>query len=339
MFLAPDCTVCQSDAHNWERGNHMKVRCPGLKILLPVDESEHAIRSVHFAGRLGVALGNTMEEILILRVISGRYMSTRLPYIDFRAELLKLSGSFAKFRQQHIESSISPSLDEKKRILRDAGIKAPVLTHILDGDPAREIIKVAREEGFNTIIMARRGLSEIMGILLGSVTNKVVHSATGQTVYIVGQQIREEPGCPFPKVLIPVDGSKYSLKGVQHAACLMRDLSIPPSEITLLRVVNLAFYETRLMQGIDPHEEADEILNAAKTLLLKKGVPERILNTKIRVGMPSDEIMKEADEGNCQLILMGRKGRTALKDLILGGVSTTVLQRCQNHTIALVSTK
>ena len=188
----------------------MRTRCPGLKILIPADESEHALRAVRFAGSLGTSLGKNLEEIQILRVISGRYMSTRVPYVDFRAELLKLSDSFAKFRQQHIEKTIHPSMDEKEKILRDTGIRVPVRKHILDGDPAREIIKAAREEGITTIVMARRGLSEIMGILLGSVTNKVVHSATGQTVYIVGQQIYQGPGCPFPRMLIPVDGSKYA---------------------------------------------------------------------------------------------------------------------------------
>jgi nucleotide-binding universal stress UspA family protein len=36
---------------------------------------------------------------------------------------------------------------------------------------------------------------------------------------------------------------------------------------------------------------------------------------------------------------MGRKGRTALKDFLLGGVSSIVLHRCQNPTIAIVSSE
>jgi nucleotide-binding universal stress UspA family protein len=59
----------------------------------------------------------------------------------------------------------------------------------------------------------------------------------------------------------------------------------------------------------------------------------------MRIGTPSDEILREAEEGDHNLIIMGRKGRTAMKDLILGGVSSTVLQRCQNPTVAIVSSK
>jgi nucleotide-binding universal stress UspA family protein len=66
-------------------------------------------------------------------------------------------------------------------------------------------------------------------------------------------------------------------------------------------------------------------------------MPAGLLNTKIRIGKPSEEIIKESLEGNYPLIIIGRKGRTALKNLILGGVSSTVIQRCQFPTIAVVS--
>lgn len=44
---------------------------------------------------------------------------------------------------------------------------------------------------------------------MGSVTNKVVHAANRQTVYIAGQRILKDKARPIPKVIIPVDGSSY----------------------------------------------------------------------------------------------------------------------------------
>jgi nucleotide-binding universal stress UspA family protein len=57
------------------------------------------------------------------------------------------------------------------------------------------------------------------------------------------------------------------------------------------------------------------------------------------IGKPAEEILKEADKGAYDLIVMGRKGRTAVKELLLGGVSSTVLERSTNATIVLVSTQ
>jgi len=175
--------------------------------------------------------------------------------------------------------------------------------------------------------MVRRGLSELKGFLLGSVTNKVVHAVKRQTVYIVGHKILKDKACPIPKILIPVDGSIYSMKGVEHIACLSPNLKTSINKITLLRVINLALYVGRFREGIDPFDEAREILEKAKAVLIEADVPEGLIATQVRVGRPSEEIIKEAEEEAYNLIVMGRKERTALKDLVLGGVSSTVLHR------------
>ena len=315
----------------------MKLECPVNKILLPIDGSEHSRRAVEFAGYLGTSIGKNLTDLALLRVISGRYMSRYMPYVDFRSELLKLSDSFKEYKKQHIEKNIKPSLDEGEKILRDLGIGVNIEKLMVEGDPAHEIVNIVNEKGFSTIVMARRGLSEIIEFLLGSVTNKVVHAAKRQTVYIVGQKILRDKTCPVPKILVPVDGSSYSIKGAEHAACLAGELKTSLSSITILRVINLALFEKRLKEGIDPEGEAEKILEEAKSIFLQAGVPEGLISTKIRLGQPAEEILKEADGYN--LFVMGRKGRAAIKDFLLGGVSSTVLHRCQNPTIAIVSSE
>jgi nucleotide-binding universal stress UspA family protein len=315
----------------------MDLQCPIPKILLPIDGSEHSKRAIHFTGYLGASIGKDLRGISLLRVITGSYLSRHLAYIDFRADVLKESDTFKRIKEEHIEKNIKPLLDETEKILRDIGVEAEIEKLIRDGDAANEIVTVANEGNFSTIIMASRGLSEIKGFFLGSVTNKVVHAVTRQTVYIIGNSILRDKACPIPKILIPVDGSSYSMKGVEHAACLIPDLKDSLSKIILLRVINLALYMERLKEGIDPEEEARKILDEAKTVILQAGASEGVIATKVRMGNPSEEILKEADEEDYNLIIMGRKGRTAFKDLILGGVSTTVLQHIQKQTIAIVS--
>jgi len=317
----------------------MKMQCPISKILLPVDGSEHSKRAVYFTGYLGKALGKNLQGIALLHVLTGRYMRRRMPYVDYRSEILKLSDTFAKFKIRHIKKDIMPTMDEGGKILFDTGIEAPVDILIVDGDPAQEIVRIANEENYTAIILARRGLSGIIGILLGSVTNKVVHLAIGQTVYIIGQKIPEDKECPISKILIPVDGSDYALKGVEHAACMVHALKKYIKKVELLRVINLAFYERRLMEGIDLEEETKTILEEARAVLIDADVSRRLISTQVRIGGPAEEIIKEAEKGNFNLIIMGRKGRTAFKDFILGGISSTVLQRCQNITVAIVSNK
>jgi nucleotide-binding universal stress UspA family protein len=317
----------------------MKLQCPITKILLPIDGSEHSKRALQFAGCMGTSLGKSLSGLTLLHVITGSYLSRHISYVDFRAEVLKESNAFKRFKEEHVEKDIRPFLDEGERILRDFGVEAEIEKMIVEGDPANTIIRVADEGNFSTIIMAKRGLPEIKVFFLGSVTSKVVHAASRQTVYIVGQRILKDKACPVTKILIPVDGSTYSIQGVEHAAYLAGELKGSIDKITILRVINLALYMERIKEGIDPEEEAKKILEEAKAVLLKAGVSEGLISTKVGVGAPADEILKEAEEGDYHLIIMGRKGRTALKDFILGGVSSTILQRCQDPTVAIVSSR
>ena len=292
----------------------MVLQCPVPKILLPVDGSEHSKRAVQFAGCLGASLGKSLLGLTLLHVTAGDYLDS------------------------HIEEKIKSFLEEGEKILRDLGTMVEIEKLVVSGDPAREIIRIAHEGKFSTIIMARRGLSEIKGLLIGSVTSKVIHSASKQTVYIVGYKILQDKACLIPKILIPVDGSVYSMRGVEDAVCLTSELKAHVSRITLLRVINLSLYLKRIREGIDPEEESKRILDEAKEVFLRAGIPERFITTRIKVGQkPAEEIIKEAEEGQYNLVIMGRKGRSALEDLIMGGVSSTVLQRCQNPTVAIVS--
>ena len=292
----------------------MVLQCPVPKILLPVDGSEHSKRAVQFAGCLGASLGKSLLGLTLLHVTAGDYLDS------------------------HIEEKIKSFLEEGEKILRDLGTMVEIEKLVVSGDPAREIIRIAHEGKFSTIIMARRGLSEIKGLLMGSVTSKVIHSASKQTVYIVGYKILQDKACLIPKILIPVDGSVYSMRGVEDAVCLTSELKAHVSRITLLRVINLSLYLKRIREGIDPEEESRQILDEAKEVFLQAGIPERVMTTRVKVGKnPAEEIIKEAEEGQYNLVIMGRKGRSALEDLIMGGVSSTVLQRCQNPTVAIVS--
>jgi len=317
----------------------MQLQCPIPKILLPVDGSEDSKRAVQFIGCLGTFLGKGLSGITVLRVLTGGYLSRHMANIDFRAaDIVRDSVIFKRVRDEHVEKNIMPLLDETEKALRDAGVIAPIEKLVTDGDAANEIIRVANEGNFSTIVMARRGHAEIRGFL-GSVTNKVMHAATRQTIYIVGHQVYKDQACPIPRILVPVDGSPYSMKGVEHAACLAGNLGDSVGGMTILRVINMALYMERLKKGIDPEGEAQSILDEAKGAFLRTGVSESLITTKAKMGNPPEEIMKEAEAGDYCLIVMGRKGRGALKDMLLGGVSSTVLQRCAKPSIVLVSSE
>ncbi|MGA1296613.1 MAG: universal stress protein [Burkholderiaceae bacterium] len=60
----------------------------------------------------------------------------------------------------------------------------------------------------------------------------------------------------------------------------------------------------------------------ARKLLDKAGVEHELV---IRTGHVAQEIVDQADQGKFDLIVMGHKGRSALRDLLIGSVAQRVL--------------
>jgi nucleotide-binding universal stress UspA family protein len=308
------------------------VKCPFDKVLLPVDGSQNSLRAVKFAGVLLKDIKTS--KVTLLYVIAGGYLSEHMKNIDLRTEPLKETEIFKRIKEKHIKEDIMPFLLDYEKILKNSGFAGLIEKRIEEGDPGNKIIEIVEKENFQTVILGRRGMSELKGFFLGSVSNKVLHGLINHNIYLVGEKISEAN--PASKILVPVDGSEYSMKAVEHAVYIAKVVK-GVDKITLLRVINLSLYLERVKEGIDPEEEAKEILNKAKKKSLEEGVSQDLIETKTSIGFPKEEIVKEIKEGDYNLVIMGRKGRSALKDLVLGGVSSAVINKCFEPTIAIIN--
>ena len=52
----------------------------------------------------------------------------------------------------------------------------PVSTVLREGDPATEIVAAANEGNFDVVVIGHRGLGKVKGMILGSISEKVIRS-------------------------------------------------------------------------------------------------------------------------------------------------------------------
>ncbi len=129
-----------------------------LKILLPVDGSDNS----------GQAVTNFIHLLDWYK---------KKPELHLLSVQHSLDGNVSLFinqtdiKQYHQEEGLK-SLQNARDLLDRAGIDYQY--HITVGDPAEMIVRFAAEKHYDQIVMGPHGKGDIQGLLLGSVTNKVI---------------------------------------------------------------------------------------------------------------------------------------------------------------------
>ena len=135
-------------------------------ILVPIDGSDHAEKAVSVAADLA---GKYDAELHIMTVME----STALPSGLHRfAEAEHITGGEAQ-----IATYISDRfLDRAREVAKEEGAKS-IETMVVMGDVQEKILEYAEKIGADLIVLGSRGLSDLKGLMLGSVSHKIANSA------------------------------------------------------------------------------------------------------------------------------------------------------------------
>ena len=135
----------------------------------------------------------------------------------------------------------------------------------------------------------------------------------------------------FRKILVPVDGSAYSLSAVRLAGRLAR---IHGSSVWIMNVIDqeveaqlcrLNRQECEKVQR-NMEEEAAGLVADMKQEIFRMAVE---TTTLVKRGTPYQVILDSAEELGIDLIVMGKLGRRGIKRILLGSVAERVIEFAQ----------
>ena len=126
------------------------------------------------------------------------------------------------------------------------------------------------------------------------------------------------------KIMVAVDGSEHSRKAAEYGSEMAQMAGAEVILVYCRRRLSSLLGEPYLQQAIaDVLEKSNLLLEPFRKLFSEKGVP---FTDRILEGPPGNMIAESARIEQCDMIIMGSRGRSDLEGLLLGSVAHRVLQ-------------
>lgn len=137
------------------------------------------------------------------------------------------------------------------------------------------------------------------------------------------------------RILVAVDGSPHSLKGVARAAQLAKGLGLAVELANVLPPILLApaiYADTiaRLEQANTA--AAQEVLDAARQTIAAAGVA---CETVTLTGAPAEALAERAEQTQAWAVVIGARGHGPLSRVLLGSVTDRLVHICTRPVLVV----
>ncbi|WP_347491088.1 universal stress protein [Desulfoscipio sp. XC116] len=134
------------------------------KILVPLDGSHRSIAAAEHAMQIAAGFG---AQVTFLHVVPNLTNFVSSHQVQAAIDFNQLAEEFA--------ANGETILDDARKEFTDRGVI--IDKKLLWGHPSQEIIQEAKDGQYDLIVVGSRGLGEIKGYVMGSVSNRITKHA------------------------------------------------------------------------------------------------------------------------------------------------------------------
>ena len=281
-----------------------------MKILLAVDASPDSHNAAHMIRHCAEPPSLDILNVVDVDALRHAYISPEVPasYLDtYRQEVSELAEKVL----HEMKAELEP-LSLHVRLIADSG------------DAAESIIQTAEESRSDLVIVGQRGMTASPSFLLGGVSQKVATYAPCSVLVVKDDPVMLE------RLVLAVDGSEESHKAVTVLQQAPFKAPLRVHVVTVWpqgRALGSTSTQTARRSG---RSEVKEVVKAKGEELLRSVAAELsqgpyTVQTELLHGDPAFAILDAAVRQEAQMIVVGAKGRTAIKRFLLGSVCQKVL--------------
>lgn len=275
--------------------------------------ARHAVeRAAHIAGELGAALG-------LVHVLPRGALDELRAWLGADA-----GGEDALLREAR---------GQLAALVSELGASAPVETRVAAGQVLDEILRAAEDLDAGLLVFGAQGAGLMRRLVLGTTSERLLRRARRPVLVV-----RRSPQGPYRRALVPVDFSPWSLPAVTQARRIA-----PEARLVLMHVVRVPFEDKLHLAGVDSSAIAGYRRQARaeaevrlQELARSAGLEPSRWEACLTEGDAALRISELEQERDCDLVVIGKHGRSAAEELLLGSVTKHVLAEAAGDV--LVST-
>jgi nucleotide-binding universal stress UspA family protein len=258
-----------------------------MRILLAVDGSRSADQACDLVAAL------PWQEGGLVRIVSVAASRTEVSGVPWSVVI----AADADGLEDDLLQTHRDALDAAEREIRSARSDLDIQPVLIRGRAASVIVDQAREMDADLVVVGHRGMGRWESMLLGSVSAEVVDHAPCPV--LIARDERLGP------VILADDGSPHA----RTAECVLSEWPI----FTGLPITVVTVTEDALpyAAGVEPAKRLREAGFDA--------------TASLREGDPAQQIIACAGERQAGLIVVGTRGQTGLRRLLLGSVARNVV--------------
>jgi len=206
---------------------------------------------------------------------------------------------------------------------------------VLEGEPNKEIVGLARRERADLIVMGKRGHGLIGRILTGSNTLKVLRESSVPVVAV--KKSEEGRAIDIRNILVPLDINQKVDSALDYAVDLAERMNASISVLYVFKLVSYTNFEippivlADVMEGL-MKSSSGELAKRVEKMKLRRRIRNREIdkleiNTEVIQGIStSATIVDYATNKNTDLIVINTHGKKGIKKFVLGSVAEKVIQ-------------
>ena len=297
------------------------------RILVPLDGSPRAERSVPVAAMLARATGGSVVLVQILGVLGTIGAFGTIEPTNYNPELLE---------EDRREATAYLTGIAGRPVL--AGISTE--TGVFTGSPATAILDAITAYKADAIIITSHGRAGMTRWALGSVAEYIVRHTKVPVIVLRarGNSPAEQPSDAQPpaRVLVPLDGSPLAEAVLKPAVELAKALNAPRAGLLHLMLVVSPYETAEAHLDIEGATATAREYLAAVAAQLQAGYEAVTVTWDVSVNVDiASGVMRDAEQGDgshgdgasagCDVIAMATHGRTGLKRWMVGSITERVL--------------